>query len=67
MSSSPHPLLPSDARGRNCEVAGMRTGTKPNRVRVALRRCAVATMDESRWRELADLISEDAADWVDRP
>ena len=45
-------------------AAGMRSDAPPNLVRVALQRCAVAKMTISRWRELAELISEEAATWV---
>ena len=62
----PPTFLPSEARRRAFAVAGLRPDALPNLVRVALSRCTYATMTESRWRELAELIGDDAARWVDR-
>lgn len=60
----PLPPVTSDARRQNLMAAGMRSDARPNLVRVALQRCAVATMTNGRWHELAELISEQAAAWV---
>ena len=46
------------------KAVGMRSDAPPNRVRIALQRCAVATMTTGRWHELAELISEEAASWL---
>jgi AbiJ N-terminal domain 5/Abortive infection C-terminus len=54
----------TDVRLPECLAAGLRPSVRPNRVLVALTRCAEATMDASRWQELAIAISDEADEWV---
>ncbi len=42
----------------------MKLDAPPNKARIALQRCAMATMTVSQWRELSELISDEAATWV---
>ncbi|MCY4620891.1 MAG: abortive infection family protein [bacterium] len=57
--------LPENFRRPNLSLARMKLDAPPNKVRIALSRCASATMTESQWRELSELISDEAATWVD--
>ena len=52
MSSTHDAFSMKDRRPERCIDVGMRPGAKSNRVVIALHRCAVATMDASRWLEL---------------
>ena len=62
----PVPFLTADARRGNFIAAGIKPGALPNLVRLALSRCALKTMTETSWRELAELMGERAAVWVNR-
>lgn len=55
---------PEDLRRRNLRQAGMKPDAPPNKVRIALHRRTMATMTTSQWRELSELISDEAATWV---
>lgn len=56
--------MPDDSRIQNLRSARMKRDAPPNKVRIALQRCAMATMTTSQWRELSELISDEAATWV---
>ncbi|MDE0231068.1 MAG: abortive infection family protein [bacterium] len=59
-------LLPHEERHRNLAAAGLKPNAPPNLVRLALSRCAFDTMTDTKWRELAELTSEEASVWVNR-